>query len=91
MIPYVRDMAFDYGQAQAVSPLITRVVAENPGPFTFHGTGTYLVGSRSLAVIDPGPLLQTHLEALIRAIAGRSVTHILTTIPTWTTHHWLAS
>ena len=79
MIPYVRDMDFAYGRADRVSPLITRVVAENPGPFTFHGTGTYLVGERSLAVIDPGPLSDAHLNALLEAIAGRPVSHILTT------------
>ena len=79
MIPYVRDMAFEYGRPDQVSPLIVRVVARNPGPFTFTGTGTYLVGERSLAVIDPGPLLDEHLQALTRAIAGRPVSHIFTT------------
>ncbi len=79
MIPYVREMAFEYGRADAITPLITRVVANNPGPFTFTGTGTYLVGARSLAVIDPGPLLDSHLEALTHAIAGRPVSHIFTT------------
>ena len=79
MIPYVREMAFEYGRADPVSPLITRVVANNPGPFTGLGTGTYLVGGRTLAVIDPGPLLDSHLEALTRAIAGRRVSHIFTT------------
>ena len=48
MIPYVRELAFEYGQPDQVSPLITRVVADNPGPFTYTGTGTYLVGQRSL-------------------------------------------
>ena len=79
MIPYVRAMEVAYGRADRVSPLITRVLADNPGPFTFHGTGTYLVGETSLAVIDPGPLLDAHLEALVDAIAGRPVSHILTT------------
>ena len=79
MIPYVRDMVFEYGRPDQVTPLIARVVADNPGPFTYFGTGTYLVGERSLAVIDPGPLLDAHLEALTRAIAGRPVSHIFTT------------
>ena len=79
MIPYVREMAFEYGRPDQLTPLIARVVAENPGPFTFTGTGTYLLGERSLAVIDPGPLLDGHLEALTRAIAGRPVSHIFTT------------
>ncbi len=79
MIPYVRDMTFEYGRPDQLTPLIARVVAENPGPFTFKGTGTYIVGERSLAVIDPGPLLDSHLQALTRAIAGRPVSHIFTT------------
>jgi glyoxylase-like metal-dependent hydrolase (beta-lactamase superfamily II) len=79
MIPYVREMAFEYGRPDPVSPLITRVVANNPGPFTYKGTGTYLVGAGSLAVIDPGPLDDAHLKALTEAIGGRAVTHILTT------------
>ena len=79
MIPYVREMAFEYGRPDQLTPLIARVVADNPGPFTFTGTGTYIVGERSLAVIDPGPLLDSHLQALIRAIAGRPVSHIFTT------------
>jgi glyoxylase-like metal-dependent hydrolase (beta-lactamase superfamily II) len=79
MIPFVRDMAFEYGEAQAVSPLIRRVVANNPGPFTYLGTGTYIVGRGEVAVIDPGPLLDEHLEALLAATAGERVTAILTT------------
>ena len=79
MIPYVREMQFEYGRPDQVSPLITRVVADNPGPFTYLGTATFLVGERRLAVIDPGPLLDTHLTALMGAIAGRPVSHIFTT------------
>jgi glyoxylase-like metal-dependent hydrolase (beta-lactamase superfamily II) len=79
MIPYVRDMAFDYGACDQVSPLIRRVVADNPGPFTFKGTGTYIVGHGEVAVIDPGPDLPDHLAAILKAVAGERVTHILIT------------
>ena len=79
MIPFVRDMDFAYGRADQVSPLIRRVIADNPGPFTFTGTGTYLVGSGEVAVIDPGPDDPGHLEALERALEGERVTAILTT------------
>ena len=79
MIPFVRDMAFGYGEADQVSPLIRRVIANNPGPFTFTGTGTYLVGSGKVAVIDPGPEDPAHLAALLRALEGERVTAILTT------------
>jgi glyoxylase-like metal-dependent hydrolase (beta-lactamase superfamily II) len=79
MIPYVRDIQFEYGACDQVSPLIRRVVANNPGPFTFKGTGTYIVGRGELAVIDPGPDLPEHLAAILAAVQGERVTHILIT------------
>ena len=79
MIPFVRKLEFDYGRVDQVSPLIRRVVADNPGPFTYLGTGTYIVGRGEVAVIDPGPDMADHLEALMAAVAGERVTHILTT------------
>ncbi len=80
MIPYVRDIQFEYGVCDQVSPLIRRVVARNPGPFTFMGTGTYIVGRGAVAVIDPGPDLPEHLEAILAALEpGERVTHILVT------------
>ena len=79
MIPYVRDLDFEYGRADQVSPLIRRVVARNPGPFTFTGTGTYIVGRGKVAVLDPGPMDETHLHALLSALEGETVTHILVT------------
>jgi glyoxylase-like metal-dependent hydrolase (beta-lactamase superfamily II) len=79
MIPFVRQMDFEYGRVDQVSPLIRRVVANNPGPFTYLGTGVYIVGQGEVAVIDPGPLLDAHLDALMAAVAGETVTHILTT------------
>jgi hydroxyacylglutathione hydrolase len=48
----------------------------NPGPFTFFGTNSYIVGSSSVAVIDPGPEDEAHFQALMAALAGRAVTHI---------------
>jgi glyoxylase-like metal-dependent hydrolase (beta-lactamase superfamily II) len=79
VIPYVRDMAFEYGRVDKVSPLIRRVVARNAGPFTYLGTGTYVVGSGQVAVIDPGPDDEAHLAALLAALDGETVTHILVT------------
>ena len=79
MIPYVREIKFDYGACDQVSPLIRRVVANNPGPFTYLGTGTYIVGKGEVAVIDPGPDLPEHLDAILAATAGEKITHILIT------------
>ncbi|MBU6373865.1 MAG: MBL fold metallo-hydrolase [Alphaproteobacteria bacterium] len=78
-IPFVRDMTFEYGVPQQVSPLIRRVVAHNPGPFTFLGTGVYIIGHGNVAVIDPGPDQPGHLDVLLKAVEGERVTHIFVT------------
>jgi len=78
-IPFVRDMQFDYGVPQQVSPLIRRVVAHNPGPFTYLGTGVYIIGHGDVAVIDPGPDQPGHLDVLLKAVEGERVTHIFVT------------
>jgi len=83
MIPFVRELEFEYGRCDQVSPLIRRVIARNPGPFTYTGTGVYIVGRGEVAVIDPGPQLAEHFEALKAALAGERVTHVLVT------HHHL--
>jgi glyoxylase-like metal-dependent hydrolase (beta-lactamase superfamily II) len=82
MIPFVREIDPAYGRAVAVTPLVRRVTAENPGPFTYLGTGTYIVGPHNggeVAVIDAGPDLPAHLDALLAAVQGQRVTAILTT------------
>jgi glyoxylase-like metal-dependent hydrolase (beta-lactamase superfamily II) len=78
-IPYRRELAFEYGRLEAVALGVRRIVARNPGPFTFKGTGTYVVGEGEVAVIDPGPDLTEHIDALIASLAGETVTHILVT------------
>ncbi len=65
-----------HGQAVRVHPLVERVTVNNPGPFTFTGTNSYIVGAKSVCVIDPGPLDEAHFAALMTALAGREVTHI---------------
>ena len=68
-----------YGLAVEVSPGVTRVVADNPSKYTAWGTGTYIVGDAEVAVIDPGPDLASHVDALLVALQGRRVTHVLVT------------
>ncbi|MGR9434116.1 MBL fold metallo-hydrolase [Rhizobium leguminosarum] len=72
------DLAFEpaYGQAVPVVAGVERVTVNNPGPFTFFGTNSYIVGASSVAVIDPGPEDEAHFQALMAALAGRAVTHI---------------
>ena len=65
-----------YGDAVELLPGIRRLTVNNPSPFTFHGTNSYIVGDETLAVIDPGPEDDDHLAALVAAIGGRPVSHI---------------
>jgi glyoxylase-like metal-dependent hydrolase (beta-lactamase superfamily II) len=76
-IPYIKDIEFEYGTVQQMTPLIRRVIANNPGPFTYVGTGVYIIGHGEVAVIDPGPELAEHFEALKLALEGETVTHVL--------------
>lgn len=68
-----------YAKLETVEPGIARVLAHNPSAFTYYGTQTYLLGEQQVAVVDPGPDLDEHLDALIEAIAGRPVVAIMCT------------
>lgn len=72
-----RDFDPAHGRLVPVARQVARLTAPNTGPMTFTGTNTYIVGDRSVAVIDPGPENETHYEALKAALAGRHVSHIL--------------
>ncbi len=80
-IEHYRDMGeFDYGEVIQVSPLIRRVVCKNPTPFTYKGTGTYIVGKGKVAVIDPGPPLSSHVDDVLAALGpNEEVSHVLIT------------
>lgn len=73
------DRQFDpsYGVAVEIKPGIRRLTANNPGPFTFHGTNTYLLGTRHLVVLDPGPALPDHMDAILQAANGAKIEAIL--------------
>jgi glyoxylase-like metal-dependent hydrolase (beta-lactamase superfamily II) len=71
-----RDFVPAYGEAVPVVAHIQRLTVNNPSPFTFYGTNSYIVGDRSVCVIDPGPEDEEHFRALMKALAGREVTHI---------------
>lgn len=78
-IPFIREIEFEYGRVDTLTPFIRRVIANNPGPFTFVGTGVYIVGHGEVAVIDPGPMQDDHFDALKSALEGEKVTHVLVT------------
>ena len=71
--------ALPYGRAEEIAPGVRRLLASNPSPFTYSGTQTYLVGTREIAVVDPGPDLADHVDAIIAAAEGQSITTILCT------------
>ena len=72
-----------HGEAVPLGHGVHRITANNPSPFTFHGTNSYIVEGASaggaLAVVDPGPDRDAHYDALMRAVDGRPVSHILVT------------
>ena len=75
--------AIAYGRVEQVSPLVRRVLAHNPGPFTYTGTGTYIVGRQGaggkVAIVDPGPDDPAHVAALLAAVGGETVSHVVVT------------
>ncbi|HZQ39276.1 MAG TPA: MBL fold metallo-hydrolase [Rhizomicrobium sp.] len=80
MLKFNRELNVSYGVRTQLSPLVSHILAPNPGPFTFKGTGVHLVGAgERVAVIDPGPDMAEHLSALKRVIGTRRVSHILIT------------
>ena len=78
-IPFRKQMNFEYGIADQVTPLVRRIIARNPSGFTFHGTNTYIIGHGRVAVIDPGPLLDEHVEAIVKELADETIEHIVVT------------
>lgn len=69
----------EHGTAERLGPGVRRILAPNPSPFTYSGTQTYLVGEGEVAVIDPGPDLPEHIEALVAALGGERVAAIVCT------------
>lgn len=78
-IPFNRDFEPPYGVIERLAPGLRRIVARNPGPFTFRGTATFIVGEEDVAVIDPGPDLPDHTAALMAGLGDEKVSHILVT------------
>jgi glyoxylase-like metal-dependent hydrolase (beta-lactamase superfamily II) len=78
-LAFNRNIDVDYGVAEIMAPGVRRVVADNPGPYTFLGTNTYVVGSGHVAIIDPGPADERHLKAIADAIKGERLAYILVT------------
>ena len=78
-LPFKKTMNFAYGVPRELAPGVVRIVANNPNHFTFKGTNTYLVGTDTLALIDPGPEDPAHLEAILRTVGTRRISHVVIT------------
>ena len=78
-IPFNRVLNLVPGVVDHVMPGVRRILADNPGPFTFKGTLSYIIGRGKVAIIDPGPVDAPHIAALLDAVRGETVTHILIT------------
>ncbi|OYW08042.1 MAG: MBL fold metallo-hydrolase, partial [Rhodospirillales bacterium 12-71-4] len=76
-IPFLRDDPVKPGEAVPVAPGVRRILCDNPGPFTWRGTNTWLIGQGRVAVLDPGPADAAQLAAILRATEGETITHIL--------------
>jgi glyoxylase-like metal-dependent hydrolase (beta-lactamase superfamily II) len=78
-IPFDKNFDLVPGKVDEAAPGVRRVLVDNPGPFTFKGTVSYIVGRGKVAIIDPGPENDAHLAALLDAVRGETVTHIVVT------------
>ena len=78
-LEFDRSLVVTYRVAEEVVPGVRRVVAENPGPYTFKGTATFLIGRGDVAIVDPGPADEVHIEAILAALDGERITHQLIT------------
>ena len=76
-VPRIDDAP--YATVEQMSPLVQRVICRNPSKFSYHGTGTYIIGSQQCVVIDPGPRIDSHRDALAAALAGRELVGIVVT------------
>ena len=78
-IPYNKAFDLKPGRAEEVARGVRAIVANNPGPFTFKGTVTYIIGRGKVAILDPGPEDEGHIAAVLNAVRGETVTHIFVT------------
>jgi glyoxylase-like metal-dependent hydrolase (beta-lactamase superfamily II) len=78
-VPFNKTFDLVPDQVKDVAPGVRAVVANNPGPFTFKGTMSYIIGRGKVAIVDPGPDDDVHIAALLDAVRGETVTHIFVT------------
>lgn len=78
-IPFNKKLDLAPDTVDNVVPGVRRIMADNPGPFTFKGTLTYIIGKGNVAIVDPGPDDPAHIAAVLDAVRNETVTHIFVT------------
>src|SRR5260370_10108484 len=78
-IPFDRSFDLPAGRVEEIMPGLRRLLADNPSPFTYKGTGSYIVGRGRVAILDPGPEDEQHISRLLDAVRGETVTHVVVT------------
>ena len=78
-VPFDKSFDLEPDRVKEVAPLVRAVAANNPSPFTFKGTVSYIIGRGKVAILDPGPDDDAHVAALLDAVRGETVTHIFVT------------
>lgn len=78
-IPFDRSFDLPAGRIEEIMPGLRRLLADNPSPFTFKGTVSYIVGRGRVAILDPGPEDEQHISRLLDAVRGETVTHVVVT------------
>ena len=69
----------NYEKIETVSFLVRKLMAPNPSPFTLYGTGTYIIGRKQICIIDPGPLIESHINKILNSVDKNLISHILIT------------
>jgi glyoxylase-like metal-dependent hydrolase (beta-lactamase superfamily II) len=78
-IPFDRDFDVPAGRVDQIAPKVRRIVAPNPGPFTFTGTCTYILGEGEVGIVDPGPANRAHIDTVLAAVNKEKVAHVFVT------------
>jgi glyoxylase-like metal-dependent hydrolase (beta-lactamase superfamily II) len=78
-IPFDRNFDLPAGRIEEIMPGLRRLLADNPSPFTFKGTVSYILGRGRVAILDPGPEDEQHISRLLDAVRGETVTHVIVT------------
>jgi glyoxylase-like metal-dependent hydrolase (beta-lactamase superfamily II) len=76
---YNKEYKANYNDTEIIDKNVRRLLAKNPSPFTFYGTGTYIIGEEEIAIVDPGPIIESHVSNLLKIIQDANKVHLFIT------------